>query len=628
MKKWMKWFLPVMSVLVLVMSVVFRYGVGPAQAQETLNGSYEGVAEGFGGDVRAEVIFTEGVISEVNITAENETEDIGGQAAVQLAQAIVDNQSVNLDVVSGASVTSSAVLAAVTAAIESAGGNVADYQAEVAVGEDEERATQVVIVGAGGSGTAAALKAAEAGLDVIIIEKNGFVGGNTKISSGFFAVESSFQEEAGVETTVDEAVQQLLEFNNYLSNGPLTRAIVEQSADTVEWLDSLGMSITLQEETSQKAHEGDPYKAMSYHKYDDTDAGFEALYSHLNDLGAELILNTTFTDLIMEDGRVVGVICEKADGGQLTVMADAVVVTTGGFGGNQEMVEEATGLSIMTSLGVPNNGEGLTAMESIGAINQDAVPFLHGAQLAESEVTQDSDSETLAGYSNSPLTQLLMSPLLWVDSTGSRFVNEDVVYDTAFWANAAYAAGGRYYIVVDEATLNAYTNGTEMELSFAGPGPNLDEGDFVALAEQAVEGGTAYKADSLEELAEMAAMDPTDLVDSVASYNTMVENGVDTDYAKASESLLYGVAEGPFYAFDCRAVYLGSIGGVRVDEKLQVLDSQGQPIPGLFTGGSNAGGYYHGEGYPPYEGLASGFAWTSGRIAGDTIVELLVGEGE
>lgn len=81
-----------------------------------------------------------------------------------------------------------------------------------------------------------------------------------------------------------------------------------------------------------------------------------------------------------------------------------------------------------------------------------------------------------------------------------------------------------------------------------------------------------------------------------------------------------------YYAFDCRAVYLGSIGGVRVDDKLQVLNADGQPIPGLFTGGSNAGGYYHGEGYPPYEGLASGFAWTSGRIAGDTIVELLTAE--
>lgn len=223
------------------------------------------------------------------------------------------------------------------------------------VGEDEEYVIPVVVVGAGGAGTAVALKAAEAGLEVIIIEKNGFVGGNTKISSGFFAVETKFQEEAGVETTFDEAVKQLLEFNDYLSNGPLTRAIVEQSADTVEWLDSLGMTITLQEGSLQQWHEGDAYKAQSYHTYDDTEAGFTAIYDRLEELGAVLHLNTTFNELIMEDGRVTGVVCQKADGGTMTVMADAVVVTTGGFGGNQAMVEEITGLSIMNSLGVPNS---------------------------------------------------------------------------------------------------------------------------------------------------------------------------------------------------------------------------------------------------------------------------------
>lgn len=627
MKKWLRVFVPILAILFMVGSLLQgNVSSSHVVAQEALNGTYQGSAEGFGGDVIADVTFVEGVITEVTVTADGETEAIGGEAALQLAQAIVENQSVNLDVVSGASMTSGALLAAVAAAIESAGGDVANYQAELAVGEDEEYVTQVVVVGAGGAGTAAALKAAEAGLEVIIIEKNGFVGGNTKISSGFFAVETKFQEEAGVETTVDEAVKQLLEFNDYLSNGPLTRAIVEQSADTVEWLDSLGMTITLQEGSLQQWHEGDAYKAQSYHTYDDTEAGFIAIYDHLEELGAVLHLNTTFNELIMEDGRVTGVVCQKADGGTMTVMADAVVVTTGGFGGNQAMVEEITGLSIMNSLGVPNNGEGLVAMEEIGAINQDAVPFLHGAQLAESEVTQDSDQETLAGYSNSPLTQLLMSPLLWVDSTGSRFVNEDVVYDTAFWANAAYAAGGQYYIVVDGATLDVYTAGTEMTLSFSGPGPNLDEGDFKALADQAVEGGTAYKADTLEELAALTGMDATDLTNSVTHYNEMVANGADTDFAKSSDSLLYDVSEGQYYAFDCRAVYLGSIGGVRVDEKLQVLNAEGQPIPGLFTGGSNAGGYYHGEGYPPYEGLASGFAWTSGRIAGDTIVELLTAE--
>lgn len=123
-------------------------------------------------------------------------------------------------------------------------------------------------------------------------------------------------------------------------------------------------------------------------------------------------------------------------------------------------------------------------------------------------------------------------------------------------------------------------------------------------------------------------MDAKELEASVTRYNQMVEAKSDTDYAKSADSLKYTVKDGPFYAFDTRAVYLGTIGGVRVNEHLQVLDQDGKVIPGLYTGGTNAGGYYEGAGYPPYEGLASGFTWTSGRIAGESILKYLDSLGE
>ncbi len=588
-------------------------------------GTYEAAEKGFGGDVTVKVTVSEdGAVTNVEVEAGSETPDLGGKAAPRIAEDIVKNQSLAIDAVSGATVTSNAVLAAAETALSQAGVDVEGWKNKVVVkaqGEDEEVDVDIVVVGAGGSGTGAALAAAEAGAKVMIVEKLGTVGGNSKLASGFFAINSKWQQEEGLDLDVDVAVNRLLEFNNYLSNGPLTRAIVEKAADTVEWLDNYGMKFYLQQETTQFAHENDPYEYKCYHKYEDSGAGFGALYQRLDDMGAQLRLNTTFHELIQEqDGTVTGIVATKEDGGRLTVHARAVIVCSGGFGGDGDRTAKILNNNYMASIGMPNMGEGYDALVGAGAIDLDGTPLLHACQLAESTTTTVSTSETLAGFSSSSLTQLLMSPLLWVDASGSRFVNEDVVYDTAFWANAAVAAGGRYYFIVDEKTLESYTDGDTLRISKSGPGACMDPADFVDLANQAVEAGTAFKGSSAAELAQAAGMDAGELEESISRYNTMVMGGVDTDYNKAPASLKFSVGEGPLYAFDCRAVYLGTVGGVKVDEHLQVVDGDYKPIPGLYAAGTNAGGYYNGLGYPPYEGLACGFAWTSGRIAGESAV--------
>lgn len=591
-------------------------------------GTYEASEKGFGGDVTVTVTVDEaGAVTAMEVKADSETPDLGGKAAPKIAEEIVANQSLAIDAVSGATITSDAVLAAAENALSQAGIDTEAWKnktVEKAQGENEEATVDVVVVGAGGSGTGAALAAAEAGAKVMIVEKLGSVGGNSKLASGFFAINSKWQQEEGLELDVDVAINRLLEFNNYLSNGPLTRAIVEKAADTVQWLDDYGMKFYLQQETTQFAHENDPYEYKCYHKYVDSGAGFETLYEKLDEMGAELRLNTTFKDLIQEsDGTVTGIVAEKEDGGQLTVHAKAVIVCTGGFGGDGERAASILKNDYMASIGMPNMGEGYDAMVEAGAIDLDGTPLLHACQLAESETTTESTSETLAGFSNSSLTQLLMSPLLWVDASGSRFTNEDVVYDTAFWANAAVSAGGRYYFIVDEKTLQSYTDGDTLRISNSGPGACMDPADFVELANQAVEAGTAFKGATAAELAEAASMNAAELEDSISRYNSMVAKGTDTDYNKASASLKFSVEEGDLYAFDCRAVYLGTIGGVKVDEHLQVIDGDYNPIPGLYAAGTNAGGYYNGLGYPPYEGLACGFAWTSGRIAGESAAEYI-----
>lgn len=585
-------------------------------------GTYSAAEKGYGGEVTVSLtIDTSGKISKADIDASHETPSVGQAAALKLADAIVSGQSVAVDSISGASITSKAVLAAASAALEKTGVPVAVWQnKKTKKAQNEEVSVDVVVAGAGGSGTAAALACASTGEKVLILEKLPTYGGNSRLASGFFAVNSSLQRAKGMHLSEDVAINRLLQFNQYLSNGPLTRAIVYKAADTVDWLSGYGMTFHLQEKTTQFAHEGDAYEAFCYHKYDNSTEGFDRLYDNLKKMGAELRTDTTMTDLIQnKDGSISGLTAKKKDGGTLTVHAKSVVIATGGFGGNTDRVKKEMNTPYLNFIGMPSMGEGLDAMVKAGAKSWDATPLLHGCQFAKSEVAQESTEEHLAGYSDSALTWLLQSPLLWVDGTGSRFVNEDVVYDTAFWGNAAYAAGGRYFIIVDQATLDRYTKGDTLRLSYCGPGPSKEGGDMTALAAQAISGKTAWKGNSIAELAQAAGFEKDDLTESVSRYNEMVKQGKDTDFNKSAVSLKYDITRGPFYAFDCRAVFLGTIGGVKVDEHLRVLDiTTYKPIPGLFAAGTCAGGYYTGKGYPPFEGLACGFAWTSGRIAGES----------
>ena len=592
------------------------------------SGTYTAMEKGFGGDVTVEVIIEdEGKISKINVIADAETPDIGGAAAPKVAQGVVDTQSLGIDSVSGATVTSTAVLNAIEAALKEAGADVeALKNKEVSKkGENEETQVDVVVVGAGGSGTAAALAAAEKGVSVMIIEKTASAGGNSKIASGFFAVDSELQKTEGIDLSVDEAVQSLMEFNQYLSNGTIVRTIVEKAADTIDWLENYGVEFYLPESTTQYAHEDDLYKWKTYHKFEDQAVAFENMYSNLEKLGAVVKYNTSLDSIIKdESGKITGIIATKEDGGKLTVNSKATIICTGGFGANEEKTSEILNSKYFNSLGMPNAGEGIDEIEEVGGFDLDATPLLHACQFAESKVKQDSAGENLAGFSDTSLTQILNAPLLWVDQTGSRFTNEDVVYDTAFWSNAAYTVGGKYYIVVDEATLSSFSNGTNLRISQAGPGAKMETDDFVALANGAVEAGTAFKGSTLEELAENTGMNEEDLKATVSRYNTVIDNKVDTDYGKASDSLVYKVSSGNYYAFDVRGVFLGTVGGVKVDENMQVMDDELNFIDGLYAAGTTAGGYYTGIGYPPYEGLACGFAYTSGRIAGESAANAII----
>lgn len=487
----------------------------------------------------------------------------------------------------------------------------------------KEYTVDVVIAGAGGAGLAAAQAAVEAGLKVFVLEKLPQIGGNTKISSGFFAVDTEEQRALGLQLTTQEAINQLQEHNHFLSNGTLLKNIIENAKSTLEAIKKMGMEIELNsnENTTQFAHLHNPYQGGSYHMYMNKNESFARIQAWLEEHGVTFIFGARMTELLQDDsGKITGLVAETEQG-TITVHAKASIITTGGFGADKRRVAKVMRTLHLRSLGVPNFGEGLSAMEKAGAVDIDSSALIHAAQMAESLVSQDTKGKQLAGFNDSPLTQLLLSPLLWVDTHGARFTNEDVVYDTVQWSNAAYGVGSKYFYLADTATLNSYSQGSKLLISKSGPGASEAKGDFVALADEAVQQGIAFKGDTLEELAKNAGFDSDSFLQTIEEYNQVIASKDDKAFSKSPASLIYPVQEGPYYAFIGQVVYLGTVGGVRVDKDLRVLDAYQQPIPGLYTGGANAGGYYAPRNYPAYEGLASGFSWTSGRLAGLAAVQ-------
>ena len=609
-------------------------GISGVAVAAVTAGTYEGVAQGKLSAVKTQVTLdNEGRIADVKVDVSGETPALAGPAAEQLPAAIVKNQSISVDGVSGATFTSNAIKAAVKSAIEKAGGDPAkdDVQVQKVQRADETMTTDVVVVGAGASGTAAALAAAEQGVKVVVLEKAAFVGGAGRIASGLFAVESSLQKEKFKndpkllgQLTKDALYTQLMDYNHYLSNAQITRRVVDMSGDTVDWLEKHGAKLKLIDWNPQQGQNPYPIRWRIYHRYEDNAKAFENMYASLGKMGGKLLTQTRAYDLQQDaEGNVTAVIAEKADGSKITIKTKAVVLASGGFGGDMKRLSKAMETNQLTNrIAWPNNGEGLDMAWKAGAAKMgENHALVHACEfdgLSTSSTGADGMIDT------NLLVRVLKTPLLWVDPAGHRFANEEQIYDTVYWANVGYSVGGKYFVVTDSKTLDSYTKDElPFEVSGAGPKNPTGKGDFRKLADEAVRQGVAFKADTLEELAQKAGFD-ADFVKEVADYNKAVETGKDS-FGKPAKFLKFSVKEGPFYAMRAKVVSLSTLGGVRVNRDMQALDDNYRPIGGLYAVGNNAYGFYSTPSYPPYQGLALGFAYNSGRIGGMEAAEYVKG---
>ncbi len=610
------------------------------------DGKYQVKAKGHGSEAMPMTVeIKDDRIADIEIDSSHETKGVADEVFHRLPKAIVDHQTLNVDAVSGATISSHGVVDGVAQAITEAGGDSAEWKKRAkpaaVKAQDEEITVDVAIVGAGGAGLAAAVRSIQHGEKVAILEKYPQIGGNTSRAGGpMNAAEPDWQDKfdalPGEKETLKELAATPIEqidpeyqedfkklqkqINDYLASGAnylfdstllheiqtylggkrtdlkgneihgkyaLVHELVTNALDSVKWLADLGVKFDTSQVTEpvgglwRRGHK--PVEPLGY-------AFIHVLGDWVRDHGVNPYLETRAEKLIIEDGKVKGVIATCADGSTLTVHSKAVILTAGGFGANTKMVQKYNTYwpSIADDSTTTNSpaitGDGINLGLEAGA-DLFGMGFIQLMPVADPKT-----GELFTGVVTPPANYIM------VNKEGKRFVNEFAERDIL--AKAVIENGGLIYQIADDKIKDTAYNTTQESL------------------DAQVKAGTLFRADTLEDLAKQIDMDPAVLVKTIRDYNSYVDCGEDPDFHKNVLGLKCEVA--PFYATPRKPAIHHTMGGLVIDTKAHVLNKDGQIIAGLYSAGENAGGIHAGN---RLGGNSLADIFTFGRIAANAAYE-------
>lgn len=472
----------------------------------------------------------------------------------------------------------------------------------------EEKETDIVVMGSGPSGLSASVEAALGGARVTLIEKLGIFGGNAFGTEGMFALNSSMQKDAGIEgIPVADIVEEELEFTNYRTNAELWRRYVEASGGNVDWL--IEQDVEFDEVSNYKGISA--FECFHWWKDHTGSNTTDQLTKRAEELGVEMVCNTAGTELIFnESGEITGLVAvNETDGKLLRISAKAIILASGGFGGDFELVEAKTGYNMAngSTRAYTNDGAGYRIAMSAGGHDENTCIL---------------PKTTIKGYDIYENPQVItavscLNPLLMVNENGARFMREDLMTykTTALYCNAVFAQT-RVYTLYDQNIIKELAEGCGMMYSWR----DFTKGTLVPeLVDQleevlAMNLGNMAKADTLEELAEKLGCDPQILTKTVEDYNSYCEKGVDEEFGKDPEYLI-PYTEGPYYAIRQDPGITTTIGGIDIDTNNAVVTRDGDPVPHLYAVGVDACELYEDTYNYGFSGGMVGYAIYSGRNA-------------
>jgi len=548
-------------------------------------GTYDGEAKGYGGQIKVQVELSENRIEEVKVVEHKETPIVSDVALERISKEIVEFQSLAVDSVAGATVTSAGLRFAVRTALEEAGVTISDLmrRAEVApvVKTDAEYTADVIIIGGGGAGLAAATSARQNGASVILIEKLSRLGGNTVIAGGAFnAAGTPMQSERSIEDSIELHYTHTFEGGDQVANPELVRTYTENAPLALEWLQSLGVEFTDVFTVLGALHPRSHRPALPL------GTGFIVAHREFAEKnGVQIFYETEAKDLVTKDGRVVGVTAEgKTE--NITFNANkGVVIATGGFGADVAYrIQHNPNLTanILTTNHPGANASGIIMAEKLGA-NTVGMEYIQLLPMG------DPRTGSLSGN-----IEHSVEDRIFVNKEGNRFVAEDARRDVM--TNALFAQTDAYlWVIVDS---QVYPN-TDVKNNF-----NETIGELMA-------DNRAFSGDTIEELAEKINVPAENLKKTIEDYNNAVD-------AKEDEfgRVLFGmkIEQAPFYAGARIPTVHHTMGGLEINTSAQVLDKDGNVIPGLYAAGEVTGGIH---GSNRLGGNALSDIAVFGRIAGE-----------
>ena len=623
------------SVSALAMAAViavslFGYGCGAKPASTSsdagVSGNFTGTAKGFGGDVSVTLTLTDGAITGCTAEGKDETQGVGSEAIAKMPGEIAESGSIAVDGVSGATVTSTAIKEAAAAALTAAGLNPDDYKTAVektGSAEDSTVEADVVVVGAGGAGMTAAITAAGEGKSVVILESQSMVGGNSVRATGgmnagktVYQDENEFGESAGVEKTLKAAAEkyadnetitalaktvseqwaayqanptgyfdsvELMELDTMIGgkgiNDPaLVETLCANSADAIDWLDEHG--ITLHNVSSfggasvKRIHrpvnaEGKTVSVGSYM--------IPLLQENCEKAGVKMMLDTTATEILTDaNGAAVGVKATGASGETVTVNAKAVVLASGGFGANLDMVvkykPELKGFMTTNAAGI--QGQGIEMAQAIGAATVD---------MDQIQIHPTVEANTAALITEG----LRGDGAILINEEGQRFIDEVGTRDVVSAAEIAQT-GSYSWLVVDQAMVDASS-----------------------VIQGYIKKGYTVTGATYEELGKAMGVDAAAFAETMEKWNGYVEAKNDPDFGRTSFANPLNTA--PYYAVKVTAGVHHTMGGLKINANTEVLNEKGEVIPGLFAAGEVTGGVH---GANRLGGNAVADFTVFGRIAG------------
>ena len=617
-------------------------------------GTYEATARGIGSDVKVTMTFDEKRITDVKVDVSGETPDIGGKIGDQMASAILNAQSADVDAVTSATITSDAVKAAAANCISQASGTTVtvgggSFGSSDWLGEAPEIAdsditetldTEVLVVGCGTGGWITAMTAAEEGAKVLVLEKReapievrhdiGAIGSKKQLES--IAGDPKF--------AIDkmEALQEIVRYGGGYVDSDLIKVWASESAELVDWLTDI-IERTGWYTMDHEAGVGnvdDPGRDKAYatgHSPNKTanapeDASTMGVFqAHCDELGVQFRCNCPLIKLDQDSsGRVTGVIAQDAgDGHYVRINASkGVIMCAGGYASNTEMMQALQPMTLEMKINIPAgstcDGSGIKAMLWAGA----AIDPTHASMMFNRACCLPTET---AGYkTNGKMFWFGEQPFLKVNLNGKRFCNESGPYE--FMLHSMYMQPFHTYCDIFDSNSEAYTEQFDevgccrlFPFDNGAPSNNTFERVWPQVTGQLVEDGYVVKADTIEELAKGLNIPAENLIATVNRYNELAAKGVDEDYGKEKHRLT-PVTQAPFYGVRVGAWHLTTLNGCRINTDMQVIREDGTPIEGLWATGDCTGGFFA-QTYPNlFTGLACGRTMTFGRRAAKIVAHL------